>query len=104
MATGSPTAAHFSEGVEFVDENDGWRFLQRLLPLRYPAAQMTFPDMLTVAGFMPEKLAAMLDPEKVDALLREIDRAAADIERNVQAKMVLFDLSLQAFKILRKQP
>ena len=79
-------------------------FLQRLLPLRYPAAQMTFPDMLTVAGFMPEKLAAMLDPEKVDALLREIDRAAADIERNVQAKMVLFDLSLQAFKILRKQP
>ena len=79
-------------------------FLQRLLPLRYPQTQMPFPDMLTVAGFMPEKLAAMLDPEKVDALLGEIDRASSDIERNVQARMVLFDLSLQAFKILRKQP
>jgi DNA polymerase-3 subunit delta' len=78
-------------------------FTGRLIPVKYPGSGIDFPTLLQVAGFKPDGLAAQLTPEKATGLLREIDRATADIERNVQPKVVLFDLSFQAHQILRKK-
>jgi DNA polymerase-3 subunit delta' len=78
-------------------------FTGRLIPVKYPGSGLDFPALMQVAGFKPDGLAGMITPHKASELLREIDRATSDIERNVQPKVVMFDLSFQAHQILRKK-